>query len=182
MSLARLAKRPARICFEQTPEVHMTASKAAFHPIVFLVASVLAILPLLGCSGQAASQESLEKEFEEALSGAVLEGSFTVNGRESQSPRTERYEINSVTKVAGSLWTINARIQYGTHDVTVPIPVTVEWAGDTPVVCLTDADIPGLGTFSARVLFYRGQYAGTWSHGETVGNQFGRILKKSSGS
>lgn len=156
----------------------MILSNSGFRPITVLVAGVLVTLLSFGCASQAASQESLEKEFEESLTGAVLEGSFTVNGRESQTPRTERYEIHGVTKLAGSLWTINARIQYGSHDVTVPIPVTVEWAGDTPVVSLTDAEIPGLGTFSARVLFYRGQYAGTWSHGDTVGNQFGRILKK----
>jgi len=156
----------------------MVLRKAGVHSVRLLVAVVLVFAHSLGCTGQAASQESLEKQFEESLTGAVLEGSFTVNGRESQTPRTERYEINSVTKLAGSLWTINARIQYGGHDVTVPIPVTVEWAGDTPVLSLTDAKIPGLGTFSARVLFYRGQYAGTWSHGETVGNQFGRIIKK----
>ncbi len=156
----------------------MVFSNVGIHSVRLLVLVVLVLVHSLGCAGQEASQESLEKEFEESLTGAVLEGSFTVNGRESQTPRTERYEINSVTKLAGSLWTVNARIQYSGHDVTVPIPVTVEWAGDTPVLSLTDADIPGLGTFSARVLFYRSQYAGTWSHGETVGNQFGRILKK----
>ena len=156
----------------------MVFRKAGIRPAVCLIAGVLAVLQSLGCAGQAPSQELLEREFEETLSGAVLEGSFTINGRESEPLRTERYEINSVTKIAGSLWTINTRIQYGSRDVTVPVPVTVEWAGDTPVVSLTDTAIPGLGTFSARVLFYRGQYAGTWSHGDTIGNQFGRIIKK----
>ena len=156
----------------------MVFGKAGIRPAGCLVASVLAILQLSGCAGQPPSQEALETEFEESLTGAVLEGSFTINGRESEALRTERYEINSVTKIAGSLWTINTRIQYGSRDVTVPGPVTVEWAGDTPVVSLTDTAIPGLGTFSARVLFYRGQYAGTWSHGDTIGNQFGRIIKK----
>ena len=156
----------------------MVFGKAGIRPAGCLAASVLAILQLSGCAGQPPSQEVLETEFEESLTGAVLEGSFTINGRESEALRTERYEINSVTKIAGSLWTINTRIQYGSRDVTVPVPVTVEWAGDTPVASLTDTAIPGLGTFSARVLFYRGQYAGTWSHGDTIGNQFGRIIKK----
>ena len=52
-----------------------------------------------------------------------------------------------------------------------------EWAGDTPVISLTDASVPGLGTFSARVLFYEDRYAGTWSHGDVGGNQFGRIVR-----
>ncbi|MDA1312661.1 MAG: hypothetical protein O2968_04930 [Acidobacteria bacterium] len=150
--------------------------------VVWLAALIVVAAACAGCSGQAASQEALENELEQTLSGAVLEGSFTIDGRDPDPLRTERYEIQSVTKLAAGIWTFNARIQYGDHDVTLPIPVRVEWAGDTPVVSLTDATIPGLGTFSARVLFYRGQYAGTWSHGETVGNQFGRITKKPPGS
>jgi hypothetical protein len=51
------------------------------------------------------------------------------------------------------------------------------WAGDTPVVTLTDAEIPGVGTFTARVVFFRDHYSGMWWHGETGGNQFGRILR-----
>jgi hypothetical protein len=155
----------------------MVLAKMKIWSAVWLAALMIELMICAGCSGQAASQESLEKKFEETLSGAVLEGSFTINGRESERLRTERYEIHSVMKLAGDIWTFNVRIQYGDHDVTLPVPVRVEWAGDTPVVSLTDADIPGLGTFSARVLFYQGQYAGTWSHGETVGNQFGRIIK-----
>ena len=147
-------------------------------PSSWITATIVLAMFFVGCSGSAASQESLENEFEEMLSGAIMEGSFTINGRESDRLRTERYEIHGVTKLAGDIWTFNVRIQYGDHDVTLPVPVRVNWAGDTPVVSLTDAAIPGLGTFSARVLFYRGQYAGTWSHGDTVGNQFGRIIAK----
>ena len=147
-------------------------------PSLRLTAAIILAMFFVGCSGQAAFQESLENEFEELMSGAIMEGSFTINGREPDRLRTERYEIHGVTKLASDIWTFNVRIQYGDHDVTLPVPVRVEWAGDTPVVSLTDATIPGLGTFSARVLFYRGQYAGTWSHGDTVGNQFGRIIAK----
>jgi hypothetical protein len=41
--------------------------------------------------------------------------------------------------------------------------------------------IPGLGTYTARVLIYRGQYAGTWSGGDHGGELWGRI-EKSAGS
>jgi hypothetical protein len=137
-----------------------------------------------GCSSAspdeaAARQAELEKEFEKSMSGATLEGYFTMDGREDATPRKESYYISSVTKLAGNYWTFQTRIQYGERDVTVPVPVHLEWAGDTPVVTLTDAEIPGLGTFTARVLFYRGRYAGTWSHGERGGNQFGRIIPAS---
>lgn len=141
-----------------------------------LCALLFALLFIGGCSATSAPRQELEKQFTETMTGAVLEGSFTVDGRESAAPRKEKYTIESVQKLAGGIWTINARIQYGGHDVTVPVPVRIEWAGDTPVISLTDVEVPGLGTFTARVLFYRGRYAGTWQHGETGGSQFGRIL------
>jgi hypothetical protein len=60
------------------------------------------------------------------------------------------------------------------------VPVEVRWAGDTPMIQVSDLSIPGLGDeFSARVLFYQGRYAGTWSHGKVGGTMFGRIEKLS---
>lgn len=118
-------------------------------------------------------QERLEAEFEKTMTGAVLAGKFSLTGREGLSD--ERYTISSVSKVGGDVWLINSRIQYGSRDVTVPVPVKVLWAGDTPVISLTDVAIPGVGTFTARVLIYRGQYAGTWSGGDHGGEMFGRI-------
>ncbi len=43
------------------------------------------------------------------------------------------------------------------------------------MVSLTDLTIPGLGTFTARVLFYEDRYAGTWQHGKVGGHMFGKI-------
>jgi len=55
--------------------------------------------------------------------------------------------------------------------------VTIKWAGDTPVIEITDLSLPGMGTYTARVVLYRGQYAGTWSgRGGAGGQLFGKIL------
>ena len=63
-------------------------------------------------------------------------------------------------------------------DVTLPVVVPIEWAGDTPMVSITDFEIPGLGNeFGARVLFYDERYAGTWDHGEYGGLMYGTIEK-----
>lgn len=124
-----------------------------------------------------AEHEALEKQFAESMTNVVLDGSFTVNRAGETRVRQEKYTIASVSKVGGDVWVFQARIQYGDHDVTVPVPVKLLWAGDTPVVSLTDANIPGLGTFTARVLFYRDSYAGFWQHGDVSGNQFGRIIR-----
>jgi FtsP/CotA-like multicopper oxidase with cupredoxin domain len=149
-----------------------------------LGAALLLLCAALACSSnsnaeEAAKQEAREKEFQEMLSGVVLDGYFTIDGREDRGLRKEKYTIAGVSKLPGGFWTIQARIQYGDHDVTVPVPVSIEWAGDTPVISLTDATIPGLGTFTARVMFYRNTYSGAWWHGETGGRQFGRIVKLS---
>jgi hypothetical protein len=93
------------------------------------------------------------------------------------SGRPERYEIEGVTKVGEDQWRFTARIQYGDTNVTLPVVVTMLWAGDTPMVSLTDLTIPLLGTFTARVIFYRDRYAGTWQHDEVGGHLFGVIEK-----
>ena len=111
------------------------------------------------------------------MQGVALEGHFTLKGREGVHP--EYYEIEKITNVPGDdYWLIHARIKYGDHDVTVPVPVRILWADDTPIITLTDTTIPGLGTFTARVLFHDGQYVGTWSSGDHGGQQFGRIVQR----
>jgi hypothetical protein len=34
---------------------------------------------------------------------------------------------------------------------------TIKWAGDTPVITLTDLSIPGMGTYTARAILYNDQ-------------------------
>lgn len=122
-------------------------------------------------------QAALEKEFEKTMSGCVLVGRFTVVGKEDQAPKEERYTITKVKKQDDGEWIFLTRIQYGKNDNQVPLKLKVEWAGDTPVITLTDLTIPGMGTFTSRVVIYRGWYAGTWQHGQVGGHLFGRIEK-----
>ena len=151
--------------------------------------AILIPLVLLGCSAETATpeeQQAREQAFEESMRGAVLDGHFTLvrQGGESSAPadgeetvrlRSERYEIEKVVKRAGDIWTFHARIQYGERDVTLPVPVKLLWAGDTPMVSVTDLGLPGMGSYTARVMFYRGSYAGMWSGCTHGGNLFGRI-------
>jgi len=120
----------------------------------------------------------LERAFQETMSGAELVGYFVSDGVEGdQQLHEDTYTIQKVTKMSGDLWRFDARVRYGQVDVTAPIPLQVKWAGDTPVITLTDLAIPGLGTYTARVLVYRGHYAGTWSGGDHGGKMFGRIVR-----
>lgn len=139
---------------------------------------VLAVLPLVSAAADdaEADQKKREEAFAAAYSKCNLVGSFTVDGGNEKPPKSERYEIESVKKLTGNLWTFTVRIKYGQLDTKLPITVPVLWAGDTPMVSLTDASLPGLGdAFSARVIFYQDRYAGTWQHGDKGGHMFGRI-------
>jgi hypothetical protein len=124
----------------------------------------------------ALSREDLEKGFAERMSGVVFSGSYSVtSGGEEKPARMEKYTITKVSKFKDDYWVFNARIQYGKNDVTIPMTLPVKWAGDTPVITLTNLSIPGLGTFTARVLIYGDRYAGTWQHDKTGGHLWGRI-------
>ncbi len=122
------------------------------------------------------SREELEKKFAAEMNGATLVGHYSLG--KQPAGKEERYELSEVSKVKGDTWLFKSRIVYGTHDVTVPMFLEVKWAGDTPVITLTELAIPGLGTYTARVLIYRGQYAGTWSGSDHGGALFGHVEKK----
>ncbi len=128
--------------------------------------------------GQAVDPESLtdrERKFSERMQGVTLIGSFTIEGREAAQRHPERYEIASVTKVGDDMWRFDARIVYGRTDVTLPVTLPIVWAGDTPVISITDFAIPTLGTFTVRLLFYDDRYAGSWQHDDVGGLMFGTI-------
>lgn len=118
-----------------------------------------------------------EKNFQQMLDGATLVGSFTRDGRQGTSE--DKYTLGRVTKVKDDLWRIEARMQYGGREATFPFNIPVKWAGDdTPVMTVTDYAIPGMGTYSARIVFYKNQYAGMWSSAKGGGMMFGRVVKE----
>ena len=149
---------------------------------------LLVSILLVSCSQDlqtTAEQEALEQAFAESMRDVVLEGNFTVqragdeSAEEGESPKlqTDRYHISEIVHRAGDLWTFHTRIQFGNRDFTFPVPVNLLWAGDTPVVSVTDLGLPGMGTYTARVVFYKDSYAGTWWADEAGGNMFGRITR-----
>ena len=120
---------------------------------------------------------TLIDDFSKYLSGTVLTGVFTIDGKPLDKLHEERYEIKSAKKVDGyeSLWEITTRIKYGDKDIELPVEINVEWVGKTPVMVMDSVSLPGLGTFSARVVFHDKKYAGTWKHDDVGGHLFGRV-------
>ena len=144
-----------------------------YHALVLL--SIL--IALSSCSKKAATtQDQLDRKFEETMKGVTLVGRST-RLQDDKVIGEEKYVIEGVSKLAGDTWVFRTRLQYGGHDIPLPLPVTIKWAGDTPVITLTDLSIPGMGTYTARVVLYRDQYAGTWSGKKGGGQIFGRIVR-----
>jgi hypothetical protein len=125
------------------------------------------------------SQDELDKKFQKTLTGATLAGHFTDQSKpDAALPKEEKYTIKSVTKAKDDIWVFQARIQYGGHDVTLPLPLRVVWAGDTPIITLDDLLVPGFGKFTCRVMIYDDKYAGTWDGGDHGGLLFGKITRE----
>jgi hypothetical protein len=149
----------------------------------------LALLTLVfsfsGCSKkEPVSAINPEQEFQKMISGSTLVGHSTMDGKSGLSDE-ERYVIQKVFKLTGDTWMFESRMKAEGLDIPLPIPVQIKWAGDTPVITVTDFSIPKMGTYTARVVLYRGQYAGTWSGihagGKVFGGQlFGKIVPNES--
>ena len=138
----------------------------------------------VGAAVDTASLTDVERQFTERMRDVSLVGSFTVTGRETRGPdsrggpRTDRYDIASVEKVGENLWRFNAGMECCGVKGHIPIVIPMRFAGDTPMIMMTDTEIPGVGTFSVRLFFYGDTYAGTWQHGKVGGLMTGRIEKK----
>ncbi len=121
------------------------------------------------------SMNAAEKSFQEAMANVTMTGFFTV-GDEAET-HVDSYIIERVTKVKEDLWKFDARILYNGKDFKASINVPVKWAGETPVLTLSNYMIKGQGVYSARILIYNGMYAGTWGAQEHGGKMFGKIVR-----
>lgn len=127
--------------------------------------------------GDSADREKLYENFQKMMTKVKLVGNFTIEGSEKEELLKDEYVVEKVKKTdEGDFWVVTARIKYGNVDLSVPVPVEVKWAGKTPVITLDNITIPGLGTFSSRVVLDQGKYAGTWTHDKVGGHMFGKIV------
>ncbi len=157
---------------------------------MFCVVKIVCFVSILCCSlptsadepHAASAQAKREAELATSLTGAMLVGNFTVAGQKTLNPQPERYELSSVKHLEGDNWLFVARIQYGDHDVTLPIALPIKWAGDTPVITVDKIGFPGLGTYTARVMIYDDHYAGFWSGADHGGHLFGVVEREEDAS
>ena len=123
----------------------------------------------------AEDRAALEAKFIKQMTGVSLVGFFSDSNHPDRAPAAERYDISRVTKLGGDVFVFHAKFKTKNGEVEFPLPIPVKWAGDTPVITVTNMGIPGMGTFTARVLIYDDQYAGTWRGTNHGGNLWGTI-------
>ncbi|MCG8448758.1 MAG: hypothetical protein MI725_04135 [Pirellulales bacterium] len=140
----------------------------------FLGSTTSTAQPTTAVKPQAERFAALEK----TLTGSALVGHFVVTGEQETELKPERYQLQSVRHVGDNRWLFLARIEYGENDVTLPLTLPVQWAGDTPVITVDKLPVPGLGTYTARVMIYADHYAGFWSGGDHGGHLFGVIERE----
>ena len=129
-------------------------------------------------TADASDAPSREQRIATYLTGATFRGSFSVDSEGLDNLKEEQYTISKCEKLPeDDRYRLTARIKYGQTDGEFPMDLDILWAGNTPVITMDQVWIPGLGTFSARVLILNGRYAGTWDHGDVGGHLFGKIEK-----
>src|SRR5277367_396699 len=116
-----------------------------------------------------------EKQFQESMSNVKLVGYYTSG--DSAELHEDSYVVERISKIKEDTWKFEARILYNRKDFKVAMNLPVKFAGDTPVISLTNFAVPGFGTFTARVVLYNGVYAGTWGGAGHGGTLFGKIVK-----
>jgi hypothetical protein len=123
-----------------------------------------------------------EQRIANYLTGAKFIGSYSIDSKGFGALKEEAYTISKVEKLPeADRYRLTARIQYGDTDGEFPMDLSILWSGNTPVITLDQVWIPGLGTFSARVLIHKDRYSGTWDHDAVGGHLFGRIEKAADG-
>jgi hypothetical protein len=144
---------------------------------ILYVAATAHAQPATAPTTQPLDQAALERQFEQTMSGVRMIGYATDTRRPDAAPREDRYTIDKVAKLPGDNdnWLFTARIPMRGGEIAVPLVIPVKWAGDTPVISVTDMTVPRMGTYTARVLIYRDMYVGTWFGRDHGGQLWGRI-------
>ncbi len=150
----------------------------------FVILPILCLLPVLAQTPAGAAEtkaapavemSAAEKHFAESMSNVTMTGFFTVG--DDPATHADKYAIGRIWKIGDDLWNFEASVQYNDREFKATVKVPVKWAGDTPVLTLSNYLIQGQGVYSARILIFADQYAGAWGAREHSGKMFGKIVK-----
>ena len=121
--------------------------------------------------------EAAEAAFQTMLKEATLTGRWCLVKDGALTPeQQDSYKLKGAEKKDGK-WSISASMTYAGKEISIPVPVKVEFAAGSPVIIVDKLWIPGGGTYSARVVFHDDTYAGVWSGGGMRGLLSGFITR-----
>lgn len=133
--------------------------------------------PTAAPAAAAAVTPEMEAAFEAMLKDATLTGRWCLVKDGALTPeQQDSYKLKGAEKKDGK-WSISASMTYAGKEISIPVPVKVEFAAGSPVIVVDKLWIPGGGTYSARVVFHDDTYAGVWSGGGMRGLLSGFITR-----
>ena len=167
---------------------HIVHKRVSMLPLYqfLLVAPVLSgweVLPVQDAEPEAVNDqqaliERREADFADLLTGARLVGFFTQSDKPDEAPKEDSYTLTRVSKAEEDRWLFEASIEFGASHVPIRLKLPVLWAGDSPVISVTDMSFPMLGSYTARVLFHGDEYIGIWSGKDHGGKMWGRVVRQ----
>ena len=118
-----------------------------------------------------------EERFKFLFTNATLSGRWAPlkDGVLGEQRDGDRYQIVGVVKGDGDKWTVQAKMKYRGQEMVMPIPVRMQFSGDTAILLVDNLSIPGGGTYTARLLIYERTYSGTWTSPRGGGMLYGTI-------
>ena len=118
-----------------------------------------------------------EERFKVLFTKAYLSGRWASlkDGVLGEQRDGDKYNIVSVTKGEGDKWTVHAKMKYRNQEMVMPIPVRMQFSGDTAILIVDNLMIPGGGTYTARLLIFERTYSGTWKSQRGGGMLYGTI-------
>lgn len=142
------------------------------------------ILPFLLLSlgiatAQEKTQAELEAGFTAMLRDATLQGSWIpIRDGATGTEKSDGYRIARVEKIEDDTWRVVSNIKFKGRDIEYPMPVTVKWAGDVAVMILDEVRAGSGKKYSARVMYHKDRYAGSWWSTTQAGGLLSGTIKR----
>lgn len=121
-----------------------------------------------------------EEKFRLLFTEASLSGRWAPlkDGVLGEEKDGDKYHIVSVSQREGDQWIVNARMKFRDQELVVPIPVQIQFIGDSILLMVNDLSTPGGGMYSARLLIHDRTYSGSWKGARGGGMLYGTISNK----
>lgn len=113
------------------------------------------------------------------LTGTTLSGQINVGGPGKPELKDFAVLVERVTSSEESHdWTLEVVVTPGGNGQPFNVKCDVRWARSTPVLTVVDADAPGLGKVSVKLMIHNMLFAGTWIYEGRRGQAWGALMSQ----